>query len=335
MCILQQIRSLDPSFTTEGAKICYESSSVFKIIKPCISFDEQQSSATALDFIFAVLINKKTALSRCYLSKLNIVIVFCFSGDQMYSGGNNFNCLAGADNFDFNKSKLMLPSSTIVSPQEASKEVSSVSKPETVEAVATTKTKTNDFKPKLIKKPPSKKVNQSKRKTIVGEGGVGVNMCTHCSRVFCSKRALDVHTFKMHGREYMQNPSHSWNTSPFTCWFCSAQFPSPELVVEHMTNSHENLDKLSKRVEEQNIQANAAIIQDKIPALKPGQSASKRYVSIASSKQMLPLPSLNTTQTAPKSSTNQQPPPGFKMSYALAYVPIFIPEKNESEENRD
>lgn len=256
-------------------------------------------------------------------------------GDQMYSGGNNFNCLAGADNFDFNKSKLMLPSSTIVSPQEASKEVSSVSKPETVEAVATTKTKTNDFKPKLIKKPPSKKVNQSKRKTIVGEGGVGVNMCTHCSRVFCSKRALDVHTFKMHGREYMQNPSHSWNTSPFTCWFCSAQFPSPELVVEHMTKSHENLDKLSKRVEEQNIQANAAIIQDKIPALKPGQSASKRYVSIASSKQMLPLPSLNTTQTAPKSSTNQQPPPGFKMSYALAYVPIFIPEKNESEENRD
>ena len=159
---------------------------------------------------------------------------------------------------------------------------------------------------------------------------VAVNMCMHCSRVFCGKKALDVHTMKMHGKEYLQKHAPPPSSSPFTCWFCSAHFTNPELAVEHMTNAHENLDKLSKLVEEQEIPSStSSLFQEKQIVQK--QLEQRGYHPIAPQKQVFPLPPLNHAAAVP-TENNHQPPPGFKVSYALAYVPVFVPEKNEQEE---
>ena len=37
----------------------------------------------------------------------------------------------------------------------------------------------------------------------------------------------------------------------------------------------------------------------------------------------------------PTASPDGQPPPGFKMSYALAYVPIYVPENGEKGEKNE
>ena len=183
--------------------------------------------------------------------------------------------------------------------------------------------------------------------TVVVDGSrnVSVNMCSHCSRVFCGRKALYVHTLKMHGKEYLKKRTPQVKASPFTCWFCSANFASPEGVVEHMTNAHENLDKLSKRIEMQNLPAGTTALPTKIADPTP------KFIPIAPHKQVLPVaplrsgpttvaasslqPALNSTQpldNQPSHHHHRQPPPGFKMSYALAYVPVFVPDRPEDDE---
>jgi len=184
--------------------------------------------------------------------------------------------------------------------------------------------------------------------TVVVDGSrnASVNMCPHCSRAFCGRKALYVHTLKMHGKEYLKKRTPQAKTSPFTCWFCSANFTCPENVVEHMTNAHENLDKLSKRIESQNLPAGTTALPTKIADPTP------KFIPIAPHKQVLPVASLRTGSTAaavsatslqtasssttnldsPNSNHHHQPPPGFKMSYALAYVPVFVPDRLEEDE---
>ena len=103
-----------------------------------------------------------------------------------------------------------------------------------------------------------------------------------------------------------------------------------------MTNAHENLDRLSKRVEEQELPSspNVSVFQEKQTTVKQ-LSDQRGYTPIAPQKQVISLPPLNTPSQVPVEN-NHQPPPGFKVSYALAYVPVFVPDKieNESEESR-
>ncbi|XP_065647375.1 zinc finger protein 845 [Hydra vulgaris] len=171
---------------------------------------------------------------------------------------------------------------------------------------------------------------------------IGVNMCTHCSRVFCGKKALDVHTMKMHGKEYLQRHLTTPSAFPFSCWFCSSAFPTPEKVVEHMTNTHEDLDKLSKRIEEQET---PMLFSTSVPQTeKRKQSTKKKYTAIAPHKSMLTMSSISdssTLQTVFSQSSDispiintdsiHQPPPGYKISYALAYVPVFVPDNDGDE----
>jgi len=107
--------------------------------------------------------------------------------------------------------------------------------------------------PTIIKQYPSHKGGQTY--VVDGNFNLAVNMCPYCSRVFCGKRALDVHILKIHGRDYLQKnaPKQPAANVPFKCWFCSTHFQSPEEVVEHMTVEHENLENLSKRIEEQEV----------------------------------------------------------------------------------
>ena len=234
------------------------------------------------------------------------------------------------------------------------------------------------------------------------------NQCQHCLRVFCGRKALYVHTLKMHGKGYLQRdtPSNTGGRSkknPFSCWFCSAHFASPQLVVTHMTQAHENLDRLSKRVEQQENEVDCGgrsqpsgplgqqqqqlvklnllkeqLIKGTVPSILPsGTQDSSAIATITSSiphqlPRFIPIPtpsaSTNQSGTAQKqkmmsvaslrsSSTSlavsaasiiqphftnagnfsniniprkaepgQQPPAGFKVSYALAYVPVYVPD---------
>lgn len=189
-----------------------------------------------------------------------------------------------------------------------------------------------DYQParKKRNKNSDKSSNSKEENTLVLDANININMCSHCSRVFCTKRALDVHTFKMHGKEYLQK-SQTRTSTPFNCWFCSANFQSPEQVVEHMTNAHENLDSLSKRVEEQ---GRLSSTQTKLSISSP-KALNNKFISVVQQKQMIPFAQLNAglanagAAPQPVSDTSVQPPRGFKVSYALAYVPIYIPERNE------
>ena len=165
-------------------------------------------------------------------------------------------------------------------------------------------------------------------------------MCTHCSRVFCGKKALDVHTMKMHGKEYLQRHLTAPNAFPFSCWFCAAAFSTPEMVVEHMTNTHEDLDKLSKRVEDQEM---PMLFSTSIPQTeKKKQPTKKKFTAITPQKNILSISSVGdnavlqnvfsqSTDVSPMISTDNihQPPPGYKISYALAYVPVFVPDNDD------
>ena len=63
---------------------------------------------------------------------------------------------------------------------------------------------------------------------------------------------------------------------PFRCWFCSATFSSPEDVVAHMTNEHDNLDNLSRRIEVTELKNQLAAEKDasKLKMLKRAADAS-------------------------------------------------------------
>lgn len=217
--------------------------------------------------------------------------------------------------------------------------------------------------------------NNSSSVLVDGAGNTNVtaNMCIHCSRVFCGRKALYVHTLKMHGKEYLQKQAPPVKQNLFSCWFCSVSFNSPELVVEHMTQAHENLDKLSKRVERQNLSVTSPIpavssclrqskLTLKTLAIDRNRDISKkkdttsptvafpRFIPIPSSqnKQMVPVASLRPSSSsltstattidgvnqpilARKMESGQQPPAGFKVSYALAYVPVYVPDKTEND----
>ena len=171
---------------------------------------------------------------------------------------------------------------------------------------------------------------------------LNANMCVHCSRVFCTRRALDVHTFKMHGKEYVRkNHEHSKTPDkPFNCWFCSMHFTSPEQVVEHMTKRHESLDSLSQRVEEQQKNGDSSTIVVPPPPINKGKPtptyAPSRYVNIVpKGTVVVPKPTQNhVVPIAPLkkgvSVASSLAPVGFKMSYALAYVPVFVPKNGEN-----
>ena len=256
----------------------------------------------------------------------------------------------------------------------------------------TTNNKKKSKKKTTLTKTTSKNQNNKKNKSSifnnpssvlvdgVGNTNITANMCTHCSRVFCGRKALYVHTLKMHGKEYLQKQAPPIKQNPFSCWFCSASFNSPELVVEHMTQEHENLDKLSKRVEGQNLSVSASQLSPSTGATSrlhqskgaisktlaidrnknssggrkdtqsPNVAAFPRFIPIPSSqhKQMVPVASLRTSSSsspltstattldganqpilARKMESGQQPPAGFKVSYALAYVPVYVPDKTE------
>lgn len=150
-----------------------------------------------------------------------------------------------------------------------------------------------------------------------------------------------------------------------------------------MTQAHENLDKLSKRVERQNLAVSASqsnpttaparLSQSKTATPKtlvidtnrntsscsssggrkdtisPTVAAFPRFIPIPSSqhKQIVPVASLRASSSSSLTSTattmdsanqpilarkmesGQQPPAGFKVSYALAYVPVYVPDKTE------
>ena len=230
-------------------------------------------------------------------------------------------------------------------------------KPTSVNATTTTK-KRSKKKAGLMNNKKNKSFYNNNSSVFVdgaGNTNIAANMCTHCSRVFCGKKALYVHTLKMHGKEYLQKHTPPVKQNPFSCWFCSASFGNPELVVEHMTEAHENLDKLSKRVERQNL----------TPSSSPSSSAHTRHLNVrgrghrdteesstvdfprfipipSSQKQLVPVSSLRSSSSsssamisqqpllARKFENGQQPPAGFKVSYALAYVPVYVPDKAES-----
>eukprot|EP00111_Clytia_hemisphaerica_P004421 TCONS_00012640-protein len=194
------------------------------------------------------------------------------------------------------------------------------------------KTKAKVVSASSISKKSITTASSTRNKTNVAVDIDNVNMCTHCSRVFCGRKALYVHTLKMHGKEYLQKRTPPVKQSAFTCWFCSTNFSSPELVVEHMTEAHENLDNLSKRVERQNLS-----ISDSSSVKGPDAPVNlPRFIPIAPQKQVVPVSALRTSPSSgapitctPRVDGNQQPPPGFKVSYALAYVPVFVPEKHD------
>ena len=103
-----------------------------------------------------------------------------------------------------------------------------------------------------------------------------INECRVCLTVFKSKNELQLHMRKSHHVESLSTSlatvsvrvTPSSNTSlstkatsttqqqlqqqqqtvPFRCWFCVETFVSPEEVVAHMTNHHDNLDNLSRIV---------------------------------------------------------------------------------------
>ena len=102
-----------------------------------------------------------------------------------------------------------------------------------------------------------------------------INECRVCLTVFKSKNELQLHTRKSHNVESLSTslatvsvratPSSNKSSStkalstttqqqqqqqtvPFRCWFCVETFVSPEEVVAHMTNHHDNLDNLSRIV---------------------------------------------------------------------------------------
>jgi len=162
----------------------------------------------------------------------------------------------------------------------------------------------------------------------------------------------------MHGKEFLQKHTTPRSTSPFSCWFCSAHFNTPELVVDHMTNAHENLDELSKRIEHQEMPALSTPVNTNISMTSSNTSSTTsaftniaistalintdklpKHIPIAPQKTVMPLPPRSSTLTSNSITGNEniavntshQPPPGFKVSYALAYVPIFVPDKNEDE----
>lgn len=182
--------------------------------------------------------------------------------------------------------------------------------------------------------PKSSKSSSSSSSTThvtVIDGSISVNMCPHCSRVFCGKKALDVHTMKMHGKEYLSKKPQQNRTSPFTCWFCSAHFKTTELVVEHMTNAHENLDKLSKRVEAQE----PPQVEMVTATTKPdNRKKVKKFVQIAPHKKAISKHPLSVVDQTALLQPTEDPPPvnGFKVSYALAYVPVYVTNRNEEED---
>ena len=74
--------------------------------------------------------------------------------------------------------------------------------------------------------------------------------CPSCSMFFQLRCALDQHIIKEHLTTVIEsNNKEETAISQFRCWYCRLSFPSTEEVVEHMTNQHETLDVLSKRVE--------------------------------------------------------------------------------------
>jgi len=74
--------------------------------------------------------------------------------------------------------------------------------------------------------------------------------CPSCSMFFQLRCALDQHIIKEHLTTVIEsNSKEETAISHFRCWYCRLSFPSTEEVVEHMTNQHETLDVLSKRVE--------------------------------------------------------------------------------------
>ena len=204
---------------------------------------------------------------------------------------------------------------------------------------------------KAIVMAQSRSSNDSNTYVLDGASNVSVHMCTHCSRVFCGKKALDVHTLKMHGKEYLQKHSVTRSSTPFMCWFCSCHFDSPELVVDHMVTVHENLDMLSKRVEDaepSKLVSSPTNMMASVNSAIKNNTASNISLSVSNDidkesektplplKKYIPIPPHETV--IPRNIANMekshQPPPGFKVSYALAYVPIFVPEKIDTEEEK-
>lgn len=116
--------------------------------------------------------------------------------------------------------------------------------------------------------------------------------------------------------------------------------------MEHMTSAHENLENLSKRVESQELPGPTAssvatmktLQQRKTTGAAGSEITVQKFIPIAPHKKALPRQSPSLQSPTATVVAQQQPPdnyrhppPGFKMSYALAYVPVFVPDRPEDE----
>lgn len=68
---------------------------------------------------------------------------------------------------------------------------------------------------------------------------------------------------------------------PFRCWFCSANFNNPEEVVSHMTNEHDNLDNLSRRIEMTDLQPDGIVVDKDLAAVASSSLSKLKHLKMA------------------------------------------------------
>ena len=97
-------------------------------------------------------------------------------------------------------------------------------------------------KKKKLKHKSKKKHKTRKSKSAGFSSTSTMESCRFCSDVFQDKTEMNDHIQVAHANE-------DGSTVPFRCWFCTVSFSCPEDAVAHMTNEHDNLDNLSRRIE--------------------------------------------------------------------------------------
>ena len=126
---------------------------------------------------------------------------------------------------------------------EPPKFVSEATQSEPINVTDTIDINTKSKKTKKKKKLKNKDKKKHKLRKSVGFSSSNImESCRFCSDVFNDKVEMNNHIKVAHSNE-------DGSSVPFRCWFCTVSFSCPEDVVSHMTNEHDNLDNLSRRIE--------------------------------------------------------------------------------------
>ena len=148
------------------------------------------------------------------------------------------------DLIDFSKERVTgIESATVLNEK---KEMAIIAQSGQGDNIVTDRTLSDDYLKKLKKKKSKRKKNKKRLAKQLSHTKMSSLLmpCRFCSQVFVDRSELTNHIQLMH------IDSDGSTVEQFRCWFCDIVFATPEDSVNHMTNVHDSLENLSRRIEQ-------------------------------------------------------------------------------------